>query len=451
MWDTPDHRPSLEMTRRHFLWLTSVSAAGLAAGLTTGCAVNPVTGENQFMLVSEADEIAMDRQASPQQLSADYGVVRDTTLDGYIASVGRKLAPLTHRPRMPYNFRVVNATYVNAYAFPGGTIAATRGILLKLDNEAELAALLGHELGHVNARHTAQQMSKGQLGGLLVAGVAAAIGSKYENAGELAGQLGQIGAGMLLASYSRDNERQADALGNEYMVKAGYGTQGFVGLMDMLNQMNKTQPGYAELLFSTHPMSIERHQAAVEAARTTYAGSTGKPLNRDRYMDGIASLRRIEGAISDMQKADGLMARKEYDNAGDLLKGALKKAPDDYAALAMMSKCLLAQNQYAEASRYADDAKRAYPGEIQAYHLSGIARLKQRQFEPALRDFTEADRRLPGNPSLAFFKGFCHEGMGRRESAAAEYKKYLQSVNQGEMAQHAAKRLVEWGYAQPRS
>jgi len=122
---------------------------------------------------------------------------------------------------MPYQFLPVNATYVNAYAFPGGTIACTRGILLNLDNEAELAALIGHELGHVNARHTAEIMSKNQLTAAVVGGVAMIAGSYDQNYGGLAAQIGMLGSGALLASYSRDNERQADDLGLEYMAKAG--------------------------------------------------------------------------------------------------------------------------------------------------------------------------------------------------------------------------------------
>ena len=147
------------MTRRQFLYLSSMAAAGAVLS----CATNPVTGESQFMLVSEQQEIAMDKQHSPHQFSADYGTTQDRRLNSYVDGVGRRLAALSHRPQMPYSFQVVNANYVNAYAFPGGSIAATRGILLELDNEAELAALMGHELGHVNARHTAEVMSKGWL------------------------------------------------------------------------------------------------------------------------------------------------------------------------------------------------------------------------------------------------------------------------------------------------
>ena len=209
------------LTRRQFLWLTSVTAAGYLVG----CATNPVTGKKQLMLMSEEQEIQIDKQYSPMQFSSDYGLVQDKGLNKYIDKTGQKMAALTHRPKMPYSFRVVNATYVNAYAFPGGSIAATRGILLALDNEAELAALLGHELGHVNARHTAEQMSKGMVTQAVLGGVSILAGTQGAAYGQLASQLGSIGAGALLASYSRDNERQADALGMEYMVKTGYGSQ----------------------------------------------------------------------------------------------------------------------------------------------------------------------------------------------------------------------------------
>ena len=251
------------LSRREFLIMTSMAATGLAMG----CATNPVTGKSQFMIMDEKQEIAIDRQQSPLQFSSDYGTVQDRALASYIQTTGIGLAAHTHRSQMPYNFHCVNANYVNAYAFPGGSIACTRGILLDLDNEAELAALLGHELGHVNARHTAEIMSKAQLANMAVGGLAiitsVAVGT---GAGDLAGQLGQLGSGALLASYSRDNERQADGLGMEYMTRSGYGPQGMVGLMEMLNSMNQHKTGATDLLFATHPMSSERYQTSVNQA-----------------------------------------------------------------------------------------------------------------------------------------------------------------------------------------
>ena len=433
------------LTRREFLWVSSISAAGLMIG----CATNPVTGKSQLMLISEEQEIEIDRQHSPHQFSSDYGQLQDKLLNNYVHETGKKMAAMTHRAHMPYSFRGVNATYVNAYAFPGGSIAATRGILLALDNEAELAALLGHELGHVNARHTAEQMSKGVLTNALVGGVAIAAGTQSSALGQLTSQLGMVGAGALLASYSRGNEREADALGLEYMVKSGYGATGFVGLMDMLLGMSKHKPSAIELMFATHPMSDERYQTAVTAVNKKYASKQGLPLYRDRYMDHTANLRAIQGAIEAMQKGESKMANGKLDEAESLFKAALKKAPTDYAGLVMMSKCQLAQKKYDDAKRFAEKAKKVNPNEAQAHMIAGFVKIHEKKFDSAYKDFANYDKLLPGNPNILFFKGLSLEGMNRIEASANDYYRYLQIVNQGEKAKYAYQRLVKWGYIKP--
>ena len=428
------------VTRREFLAISALAAAGFVIG----CAVDPVTGKKQFMLVSEDQEIQLDQQYSPLQFSADYGPVQDRKLNSYIDGVGQKMAKTTHRPHMPYSFRVVNATYINAYAFPGGSIAVTRGILLKLDDEAELASLLGHELGHVNARHSAEQMSKGQLSQAVVGGISVLAGTQGAGYGELASQLGSISAGALLASYSRDNEREADALGMAYMVDNGYGAKGFVGLMDMLNSLSKHKASSAELLFATHPMSDERYQTAVKAAQTTYKSAQKKPLYRERYMDNIAKLRAQRGAIEAMQKGQESLMKKKYDQADQYFRKALKKAPNDYTALALMATSQMIQKKWAVGRQYAGMAQKAYPQEAQAYHLSGFAKIQLKKYQSAYNDFVKYDQLLPGNPNITFFKGYTQEGMQNYRKAAGEYDRYLQTVRQGKYAQHAYRRLKEW-------
>ena len=175
-WQRPNPSINYPQTygRREFIKLSALASAGLLAG----CAVNPVTGKSQLMLVSEDWEIQVDRQNSPHQFSTDYGTLQDEALGRYIQQVGAGMIPHTHRPKMPYFFQGVNATYINAYAFPGGSIAATRGILLSLESEAALSALIGHELGHVNARHTAEQMSKGTLMQAIAGGINIYAGTK---------------------------------------------------------------------------------------------------------------------------------------------------------------------------------------------------------------------------------------------------------------------------------
>ena len=431
-----------ELSRRHFLWLVPLSAAGWVAG----CARSPVTGKPQLMLVSEEEEIQIDRQYSPVQFSSDYGSVQDKGLNDYVNQVGMHLSPRTHRPKMPYSFRVVNATYVNAYAFPGGSIACTRGILLDLDNEAELAALLGHELGHVNARHTAQQMSKGAVTQVFVGGLSVLAGTAGGALGQVAAQLGTIGAGALLASYSRDNEREADALGMEYMVRSGYSPNGMVGLMDMLRSLNKSKPSAIELMFATHPMSDERYNSAVKTARKDYANAANLPLHRERYMDNTARLRAQKEAIEEMQKGEQLMAKEKPKEAEGHFRNALREAPEDYAGLVMMATCQLVQKDYREGLRYSEEAKSVYPSEAQAHHLSGFAKIQTKDYEGAYQDFSTCEKLLPANPNTIFFKGYALEGMRNREGAGREYTRYLKIVQEGDYAQYAYKRLVEWGY-----
>jgi len=433
------------ISRREFLWLTAISSTGLAMG----CAVNPVTGKSQLMLVPEDQEIAIDKENSPHQFSSDYGPVQDSELNKYIDDTGRIIAAHTHRPHMPYSFRAVNATYVNAYAFPGGSIACTRGILLEMENEAELAALLGHELGHVNARHTAQQMTKGTITSLILTGVGAYAEEQGSGLGELTTGLGNIAAGALLAKYSRDNEREADSLGMRYMVQSNYSPEGMVGLMDVLRSMSKHKPNAIEMMFATHPMSDERYQTVVAATAGKYQSAKDFPLHRDRYMDHTVRLRAKREAIEELQNGEKAMGQKRFPEAEAHFQKALKLAPDDYAGLMMMSKCMLAQQRFTAAERYAEKAQEAYPQEAQAYQISGISRLMQKDFDGAYEEFSLYEKELPGNADTLFFKGYSLEGMEKTEAAAAEYAQYLKAVSQGQMAGHAYQRLVQWGYVQP--
>lgn len=426
--------------RRNFLYLTGTAGISLAVG----CAVNPVTGRQELMLMSESQEINIDRENSPHQISADYGVTRDKALNNYVSHVGQTVVRTSHRPDMPFSFHTLNAPYVNAYAFPGGTIGITRGILLDLDNEAELASLIGHEAGHVAARHTSQRMSRGLLASVVLSGVSASVGS---NLGDLVSGLGGIGAGALLAGYSRNQEREADSLGLEYMVRADYNPEGFVGLMDMLNEMSGKNENSMAVLFSTHPMSSERYQTALREVDTRYkARKKTSPIFRERFMDNTANLRKIAPAIKALQDGDKAMAQKEPQSAREQYEKALKITPNDYAANLKMAKCNMVLENHQKAVSFARKAKEVYPQEPQAIHVTGMTNLKLKKFDQALKEFNAYEKILPGNPNTVFFQGFSLEGLGRREPAAQKYYNYLQMVSQGEYAQHAHTRLQEWGY-----
>lgn len=438
------------LNRRDFLILMSSSALGATLG---GCAVSPVTGQRQLMLLSEGQEIALDREHSPHQFSADFGVSRDAGLNTYVDSLGQQLAARSHRPGMPYSHQVVNANYVNAYAFPGGSIAVTRGIMLELEDEAELAALLGHEIGHVNARHAGQRMTMGMIAQLTVAGatIAAAGSEDRQGLAPLVQTLGGLSAGALLAHYSRANEREADDLGMEYAARAGHNPAGMVGLHRMLLEQSERKPNALELMFATHPMSSERLATAERLITERYRDEGQRPRNRARYQDNIAGLRQIRPAIEAQQEGEREMARENFSRAEPHLRRSLNLVSDDYPGLILMSRCQYGLGRKQEAVRYADLARAAYPGEAQALQLAGITRLGTEANEAAHQHFVAYERILPGNPNTTFLKGVALEKMGRRQEAVQEYGRYLQLTgNGGGQGAYARQRLVEWGVLESR-
>ncbi len=433
--------PTHHLTRRDFLAIASAGAAGVAL---TGCAPNPVTGKSQLMLMSEQDEVALDRKQSPHQFSEDYGAVSEARVNAYVDRIGKELGAKSHRPNMPYSFRVVEASHVNAYAFPGGSIACTRGILLGLDNEAQLAALLGHEIGHVNARHTAARMSQGLLMQLAVVGTTIAVAAKDERYAPIAGTVGSLGSGLLLAKYSRDDERQADALGMEYMVRQGYNPEGMTGLMRMLNGLHDREPNQLEMMFASHPMSQERLANTQKAIAERYKDGASRPLFRERYMDETEPLRRFKPAVEAIQRGDKAFGGGKPEAAKPHYGEALKAFPDDYEALVKMSRCLLVQKQVKEARVYAERAKAVKPGEAQALAALGLAALQQKDFAASHNEFSGYMKLLPGNPGMYFLDGYSLDNLGRRPEAASLYRKYLDTGATDKAAQYAQSRLAAW-------
>lgn len=430
-----------KLSRRDFFWLSASCGAVLS-----GCAVNPVSGKRQIMTVSEADEIAMDKQGASRQFSSDYGAVQDRALNQYISDLGRDITARSHRPQMPYSFRAVNANYINAYAFPGGSIAVTRGILVNLKNEAELSALLGHEVGHVNARHTAERMSKGGLYGMMVSGAGGLLDvAGYGVFKPAAEAVGNLGGKVLLASYSRGDERQADELGMEYMVRANQNPDGMIGLMELLISINKHKPSAMEAMFSSHPMSDERYETARQRSSSDYSEYKNRTRNRDRFMDHTESLRKLKPAIDDMEKGQAYLAKKEFPKAEAAFDSALKKAPEDYPALILRARSFIAQEKFPQAEPYLTKAKLIYPGEAQALQLSGINYLSMAKPQSALQNFKEYERALPNDPSAVFFQGLSHDGMQDKAQASVDYKRFLSKQNQGPQAKYAYSRLTEWG------
>jgi predicted Zn-dependent protease len=260
------------------------AAAGLACVLAAGCAVNPVTGRRQLALVSEAQEIQMGQQAS-QEVAQQLGLVDDEALQQYVQHVGEELARESERPDLPWTFRVVDDPTPNAFALPGGFIFTTRGMMDVMDSEAELAAVLGHEIGHVTARHSVTQISRGQL-----AQIGLGLGSIFfPGAAQTFGGLAQSGMQLLFLSYSRDAERQADELGFRYALREGFEVREMDDVFATLLRIGESA-GRSEIpsWLSSHPAEPERIRSAQARADTVTQGPLA--TRRDEYLAHVDGL-----------------------------------------------------------------------------------------------------------------------------------------------------------------
>src|SRR5687767_3526424 len=194
---------------------TGILPATLIAVLVT-CARNPVTGRRELSLISESQEVSMGQEAA-KQVAASIPPVADDALQRYVSGLGMQLARASERPNLPWTFQVIDDPQVNAFALPGGPIFVTRGILSHMNSEAQLVSVLGHEIGHITAKHSVSQMSQAQLAQI---GLIAAVVVKPELAGF--GNIASQGLGLLFLKFGRDDERQSDDLGFKYMTAAGY-------------------------------------------------------------------------------------------------------------------------------------------------------------------------------------------------------------------------------------
>lgn len=266
----------------------------LAACATLACATNPATGGKELILISESQEIAMG-QGYDKDVAASIGIYNDSGMQRWIQQFGVQLAATSERPNLPWTFHVVDDPVVNAFAIPGGYISVTRGILAHLNSEAELAGVVGHEIGHVTARHSVSQMSKQQL-----AQVGLAIGSIASPDFERYAGLASAGLGVLFLKFSRDAEGQADHLGLRYMRRANYDAREMPHVFEMLTRVSQAQGGgrVPEWL-ATHPNPENRRGRIEQEITSGPQDFAGTKVNRDVY------LRRLEGLVYGSDPRDG--------------------------------------------------------------------------------------------------------------------------------------------------
>ncbi|WP_298038279.1 M48 family metalloprotease [uncultured Desulfuromonas sp.] len=361
-------------------WLVWV----VAAAFMGGCATNPVTGKRELSLVSEVWELQVGaEQYGPARQMQGGDFVLDPELGDYVVGVGRRLAAVSDRG-LPYEFVVINDSTPNAWALPGGKIAINRGLLSELNSEAELAAVLGHEIVHSAARHGAKGMQRGLLmqGAVLAAGLAL----EGEDYASLAVGGAQLAAGLLGQRYSREDELEADLYGMEYLARANYDPRAAVTLQEYFASLaDGRESNWLEGLFSSHPPSAERVAANEATARRLPPGGETAEERYRRKIARILETREAYGAYDEGRKA---LAEGDLDGA-----------------LALAEKALAAE-----------------PGEALFHGLRGDVRLRQSRYRDALINYDRALSRNDGFFDFYLQRGTVRRELGDRDGAAADLK-----------------------------
>jgi predicted Zn-dependent protease len=285
-------------------WFVAAGALMASGLLIAACATNPVTGERQFNLMSEAQEIQIGQEMDPQ-IQREMGIYEDRELQQYLESVALPLARGSQRPNLPWHFSIVDSPAVNAFALPGGYIYVTRGLMAHLNDESELAGVLGHEIGHVTARHAAQQYSKSTG-----ASLGLAISSIFLPATRGVGQLAESGLGLLFLKYGREDELQADRLGAQYAAQNGWDPEGVQDMLRTLARLDETatdRKGVPNYL-STHPQPADRVQRIDSEIATLRASAGDKQFKTDRP----GYLRRIDGVVFGENPREGVVRGNEF-------------------------------------------------------------------------------------------------------------------------------------------
>jgi predicted Zn-dependent protease len=413
-------------------WLMVIAAlAGVG-----GCAVNPVTGKNEIALVSESQEMAIgQKNFGPYRQAQGGDYVVEPELTRYVQSVGERIARVSDR-KLPYEFKVLNDSSPNAWALPGGKIAMNRGLLVELQSEAELAAVLAHEIVHAAARHSAQSMERNVfLQGALIAAGAALGDSGYSDIGMLGANLG---AQLTDQKFGRDDETEADLYGMRYMVRAGYDPAAAVQLQETFVRLAEgKEPGWLEGLFASHPPSRER--VAANRAFAAELGNPGGDVGAARFQRAIGRIKRTKPAYEAYDDAQKALKKGDLETAGVKINRAIAIEPDEAAFHSLRGEIKAARNNSKEALRDLDRAVALNPAYFRPLLVRGITRANAGDTVGATRDLERSVGLLPTAEGY-YGLGRAAQVSGQRDQAVAYYSKAAASTS--EAGKRAGRRLA---------
>jgi predicted Zn-dependent protease len=425
--------------RRHWLLPIVIWAV-------TGCAANPVTGKQEIQMVSQGQEIQIGQQQyGPGRQSQGGDYMTDTTVTAYVRQVGARLAAVAERP-LPYEFVVLNNSELNAWALPGGKIAVNRGLLAELGNEAELAAVLSHEIVHAAARHGAQQMEKGQLlqiGSMVAAVAATAYGGS--GLGEMVGQGAMLGSQLLQAKYSREDELEADKYGMKYMKHVGYDLQAAVSLQELfLRQFTAgNEQDRLSSLFASHPPSAER--VAENRQTMLNQGGPGGDIGTDRYQQAMSGLKKSAPAYAKADQALATARKNDLGAARSLVNEAIRMEPREARFHGLLGEIEMAAKNPKAALGSFNKARQLDPTYFKPIVQAGMVQYElgnQSAAEPLL---TRSMQLMPTAPG-AYYLGRLNEDRGNTAEAVKFYK--AAAGSQSQFGQEAMARLTRLDVAQ---
>ena len=407
----------------------------------TGCSVNPVTGEKNFILpnLDENWEREVGQQMyAPMRQSQGGDYILEPELTTYVQGVGKRLAAQSKRD-LPYEFHILNDSVPNAWALPGGKIVVNRGLLTELNSEAELAAVLGHEIVHADAAHGARQQSKGMLTqvGMVAAMIFGSSMADSEMGQQVAMIVPQLGAQLITTKYGRDAERESDLYGMRYMSAAGYNPQGAVELQETFVKLSaERRSDWLSGLFASHPPSTERVANNKATAKTL--PDSGE-LGREVYLQKTAHLREMKPVYEDYGNARKALADDKTAEARSLVERAIKREPREALFHALSGDIYAANDNYRKAERAYSEALRLDDNFFYHHLRRGQARYELGKLEPARTDLENSLELLP-TAQANFLLGNMDKRAGNMESALKHYQ--AAAGSNSEVSKQAEKELV---------
>ncbi|NOZ25062.1 MAG: M48 family metalloprotease [Nitrospirae bacterium] len=408
------------------------AAIVLIVSLLASCAVNPVTGKRELMFVSESQEVRIGREAAPSLNWTYGGEFHDEALKRYLEGVVRRIWKASERPHLPLRFAVQNTTVPNAFALPG-YVAITRGLLAELDNEAQFAAVMGHEVGHVMARHTAKRITLGTLQqlGLVVGGVALA----GKEGSDLLLGLGMIGSSLLLLKYSREQELQADRLGVKYMAALGYDPYEAIKAHDRLKaavdgylkRLGRKAGGddLLSTILSTHPREeVRKEEMLAMIRRLPPYRIEGDGRHRRRFRTAVRELRRINRIYFVYDRAVLLYNKDKLAEAEKELKRAISRDSRQAPFYNLYGMIRLKEKRYSEAGKYFKEALQRDDGYQPAFYGLGLVDLGLNRYRSAVERFRESLKLYPGHPGSHFGTGKAYYHLNRYSDAIPHLRRF---------------------------